>query len=214
LQELTVGFFPALLYKKRRTQPTQLVRCQRAEPFASMPVPWQHPSAARPPARHALPAQTSQRAAMRPRPAAASAVRGGLGEAVPDQRGGGGAVQEAAAARDRGPAGRAGARAAFRPGAPRALSRVQACQFGRRALSTTRLCNCTFPPFCRCPADAPRAAPPAPPVAKPQALDAARPSALADLNRALDRQLASFGIHPARPGLRDEELLAAMKLLE
>ncbi|GBF96203.1 hypothetical protein Rsub_08748 [Raphidocelis subcapitata] len=45
-------------------------------------------------------------------------------------------------------------------------------------------------------------------------LDAARPAALSDLNRALDRQLASFGIHPARPGLRDAEFLAAMKLLE
>jgi hypothetical protein len=47
-----------------------------------------------------------------------------------------------------------------------------------------------------------------------QALDAARPEALAALNRELDRQVASFGIHPGREGLGELELLAAMKLLE
>jgi len=47
-----------------------------------------------------------------------------------------------------------------------------------------------------------------------QELDAARPAALVDINRELDRQMASYGIHPGRQGLSDLEFLAAMKLLE
>lgn len=57
---------------------------------------------------------------------------------------------------------------------------------------------------------------PFPPSSRPsgQDLDAARPAALASLNRELDRRVAALGIHPGRQGLRDAEFLAAMKLLE
>lgn len=47
-----------------------------------------------------------------------------------------------------------------------------------------------------------------------QEVDCARPQVLADINRDLDRQLASFGIHPGRPGLTDLEFMAVMKQLE
>lgn len=47
-----------------------------------------------------------------------------------------------------------------------------------------------------------------------QDLDAARPAALADINRELDRRVASFGIHPGRQGLSNLEFLAAMRQLE
>lgn len=46
-----------------------------------------------------------------------------------------------------------------------------------------------------------------------QALAAARPELLASLNRQLDGQLASFGIHPGRTGLSQLEFMAAMRLL-
>jgi hypothetical protein len=36
---------------------------------------------------------------------------------------------------------------------------------------------------------------------------------LSAINRALDTQLASYGIHPGRTGLSNIELLAAMKIL-
>jgi hypothetical protein len=47
-----------------------------------------------------------------------------------------------------------------------------------------------------------------------QELAAARPGAVAELNAKLDAELASFGISPAKEGLTDLELLAAMKQLE
>jgi hypothetical protein len=37
---------------------------------------------------------------------------------------------------------------------------------------------------------------------------------LSGINRALDAAVASYGIHPGRPGLSDPELLAAMELLK
>jgi hypothetical protein len=46
-----------------------------------------------------------------------------------------------------------------------------------------------------------------------QDIAAAKPAMLPAVNRALDSQLASFGIHPGRTGLSDLELLAAMKML-
>jgi hypothetical protein len=36
---------------------------------------------------------------------------------------------------------------------------------------------------------------------------------LSAINRILDGQLASYGIHPGRTGLSEVELLAAMKML-
>lgn len=47
-----------------------------------------------------------------------------------------------------------------------------------------------------------------------QELAAARPAAVAQLNAQLEAQLAAYGISPAREGLTDLELLAAMKQLE
>jgi hypothetical protein len=46
-----------------------------------------------------------------------------------------------------------------------------------------------------------------------QAIAFAKGPLLATIHRQLDGALASFGLHPGRPGLSDVELLAAMKML-
>lgn len=55
---------------------------------------------------------------------------------------------------------------------------------------------------------------PSPPPHGTQELVKVLPSALTALNVRLDGALASFGIHPGRPGLSDTEFLAATQLLE
>lgn len=46
-----------------------------------------------------------------------------------------------------------------------------------------------------------------------QEVSAAKPGMLSAINRILDSQVASYGIHPGRTGLSNLELLAAMKML-
>jgi hypothetical protein len=46
-----------------------------------------------------------------------------------------------------------------------------------------------------------------------QEVSAAKPGMVAAVNRNLDAQVASYGIHPGRTGLSNVELLAALKML-
>lgn len=46
-----------------------------------------------------------------------------------------------------------------------------------------------------------------------QEVSESKPGMLSAINRILDGQLASYGIHPGRTGLSEVELLAAMKML-
>lgn len=64
-----------------------------------------------------------------------------------------------------------------------------------------------------CPLSQTKLLPPCWPCRLLQEVSASKPGMLSAINRILDGQLASYGIHPGRTGLSEVELLAAMKML-